>query len=51
VVGENVTFQGPEDYLRQRGVELTIMNDAECIALMKRFIREHPQLWIEDIGE
>ncbi len=51
VVGENVTFQGPEDYLRQRGVELTIVIDDECIDLMKQFIREHPQLWNEDIGE
>ena len=51
VVGENVTFQGPEGYLRQRGVELTIVNDDACIALMRQFIRQHPQLWNEDIGE
>jgi cytosine deaminase len=51
VVGENETFQGPEDYLRQRGVELQIVNDEECIELMRSFIRNQPSLWNEDIGE
>lgn len=51
VVGENVSFRGPEDYLRSRGVALTILNDSECIQLMQDFIRLHPQLWNEDIGE
>lgn len=51
VIGENQTFQGPEAYLRSRGVVLEIVNDAECIALMQRFIQDHPQLWNEDIGE
>lgn len=51
VIGENQTFQGPEEYLRTRGVALTILNDAECIDLMKAFIRNHPELWNEDIGE
>lgn len=51
VVGENQTFQGPEDYVRGRGVELTILQDRECIELMQRFIAEHPELWNEDIGE
>ena len=50
VVGENETFQGPEDYVRSRGVELTILNDAECIQLMRDFIAAHPELWNEDIG-
>lgn len=50
VVGENITFQGPEDYLRSRGVELTIVNDASCIELMTSFIADNPQLWNEDIG-
>lgn len=50
VVGENVNFQGPEDYVRSRGVELTILNDSECIQLMQDFIRDRPQLWNEDIG-
>ena len=50
VVGENRTFQGPEDYVRSRGVELTIVDDLECRALMERFIAEQPVLWNEDIG-
>lgn len=51
VIGENRTFQGPESYLRSRGVELVILDDAECKALMDEFIAAHPQLWNEDIGE
>ncbi len=50
VVGENRTFQGPEDYVRSRGVELIIGNDATCIELMRTFIADHPTLWNEDIG-
>jgi cytosine deaminase len=50
VIGENQTFQGAEDYLRSRGVQLTILNDPECIALMEAFQRDHPELWNEDIG-
>ena len=51
VIGENKTFQGPEDYLRSRGVELQILNDNECIKLMEEFIRKKPELWNEDIGK
>ncbi len=51
VIGENKTFQGPEDYLRSRGVELQILNDNECIKLMEDFIKAKPELWNEDIGE
>ncbi len=50
VIGENRTFQGPEDYLRSRGVELEILDDPECIALMTEFIAARPELWNEDIG-
>jgi cytosine deaminase len=50
VIGENQTFRGPEEYLRSRGVELEIVNDAECIRLMRDFIEANPQLWNEDIG-
>jgi cytosine deaminase len=50
IVGENRTFQGPEDYLRARGVELSIVNDSDCIEMMNAFIAESPQLWNEDIG-
>ena len=51
VIGENHTFQGPEAYLRTRGVELEIVNDAECIRMMREFIAARPDLWNEDIGE
>lgn len=51
IIGENQTFQGPEDYLRSRGVELEIINNEECIQLMRDFIAARPELWNEDIGE
>jgi len=51
VVGENRTFCGPEDHLRSRGVEVTVIDDAECKALMDEFVAEQPELWSEDIGE
>jgi cytosine deaminase len=51
VIGENRTFQGPESYVRSRGVVFTIVDDPDCIELMEQFIREHPELWNEDIGE
>jgi cytosine deaminase len=50
VIGENQTFQGPEDYVRSRGVELVILNNDECIQLMRDFIATRPELWNEDIG-
>ncbi len=50
VIGENQTFQGPEDYLRSRGVELHVLNDQTCVDLMTQFIQENPELWQEDIG-
>ncbi len=50
VIGENKTFQGPESYLRERGVELEIVDSPECIAIMDKFIKEKPELWNEDIG-
>jgi len=51
VVGENRTFQGPEEYVRSRGVDVRIVDDAECLQLMTNFIRDNPELWNEDIGE
>jgi creatinine deaminase len=51
VIGENRTFYGGEDYLRSRGVEVVLADDAECVALMEEFIAASPQLWNEDIGE
>jgi len=51
VVGENQTFQGPEDHLRARGVHLEILDDPGCVQMMRDFIAAHPSLWNEDIGE
>ncbi len=50
VVGENRTFQGPEQYLRERGVTLRVLDDPRCVDLMEAFIRDRPTLWHEDIG-
>jgi creatinine deaminase len=50
VVGENVTFQGPEDYVRSQGVKVEVVQDPTCIALMRGFIQARPELWNEDIG-
>jgi len=51
VAGENRTFAGPEAYLRARGVRLEILDDAECIEMMRQFIARRPDVWNEDIGE
>ncbi len=51
VIGENRTFQGPEKYVRSRGVELEVVGSEECYNLMQEFIADHPALWHEDIGE
>ena len=51
VIGENRTFLGAEDHLRDHGVELTILDDPTCVRMMEDFIREKPKLWNEDIGE
>ena len=50
VVGENRTFQGDEDLLRARGVRVELADEAVCVRMIERFIREHPALWHEDIG-
>jgi cytosine deaminase len=50
IIGEHTTFQGPEVYVRSRGVELVILNLDECIQLMEDFIAARPELWNEDIG-
>jgi len=51
VVGENVNFKGPEEYVKTRGVKVEVLNDPECIKIMKDFINKNPTLWNEDIGE
>jgi cytosine deaminase len=50
IIGENQTFHGAEDLLRSRGVQVTVMDDPECVAMMTAFIAERPALWNEDIG-
>ena len=50
VIGENVTFLGAEDSLRAAGVEVEVLQDAECIRMMREFIEKNPELWNEDIG-
>ncbi len=50
VIGERSTFQGREDWLRDAGIEVVVVDDAGCVAMMSRFIAEHPELWDEDIG-
>jgi cytosine deaminase len=50
VIGENVTFQGAEDYMRANGIAVEVSQKEECIQLMRDFIRDHPELWSEDIG-
>jgi len=51
VIGENINFGGNEDFLRERGVEVVVVNDQDCVDLMARFIDEKPALWAEDIAE
>lgn len=51
VVGENRTFMGAEDLLRERGVEVVVVDDQRCVDLMTELITTQPDLWYEDIGE
>jgi cytosine deaminase len=51
IVGENETFMGEEELLRSRGVQVDVEHNATCVALMKQFITDKPELWNEDIGE
>jgi cytosine deaminase len=51
IVGENITFKGPEDDLRSNGVTVDVLQDPDCIQLMRDFIAARPGVWNEDIGE
>lgn len=51
VIGENQTFMGDEVLLKERGVEIKVLNHAGCQQIMSQFIKEQPELWNEDIGE
>ncbi|RFU23955.1 hypothetical protein B7463_g12384, partial [Scytalidium lignicola] len=51
VIGENKTFLGGEAYLKQRGIEVVLLDNKECQGLMEQFIKDKPDVWNEDIGE
>ncbi len=51
VVGESVTFHGGHDWLAEHGVEVVVLDDPECVAMMREFVARNPELWGEDIGE
>ncbi|MET9966469.1 nucleoside deaminase [Streptomyces sp. NPDC006356] len=51
VIGEAVTFHGGHDWLAEHGVEIVLLDDPDCVELMHDFIKHHPDLWNEDIGE
>lgn len=51
VIGEARTFQGGHDWLAEHGVRVTLLDDPDCVALMRDFIAARPELWYEDIGE
>ena len=51
LVGEARTFHGGHDWLAEHGVAVTVLDDAQCAALMREFIATRPELWYEDIGE
>ena len=51
VIGEAETFEGGHDWLAEHGVEIVVMNDPECVTMMREFSSAHPDVWAEDIGE
>ncbi|MGD7037329.1 hypothetical protein [Methylotuvimicrobium buryatense] len=51
VIGESVNFAGHKEWLTEAGIQIIDLNDANCIALMHRFIQKSPHIWLEDIGE
>jgi creatinine deaminase len=50
IVAENKTFMGAEEYLRSQRVRVDVLQNEECINLMRDFIAKYPALWNEDIG-
>ncbi|WP_344016057.1 nucleoside deaminase [Streptomyces thermospinosisporus] len=51
VIGEAVTFHGGHEWLAEHGVQFVLLDDPECIAMMREFVERHPQVWNEDIGK
>lgn len=50
IIGEHQTFLGEEKLLKERGVQIEVVNSSECLELLQKFIKEKPELWNEDIG-
>jgi cytosine deaminase len=51
VIGEATTFSGGHEWLAERGVDVVVLDDPECVRMMTDFIRDRPELWFEDIGQ
>jgi cytosine deaminase len=51
VIGENRNFMGAEDLFRQHSTEVVVLDDADCIQMMREFVSQHADLWNEDIGK
>ncbi|MFI1075068.1 nucleoside deaminase [Streptomyces puniciscabiei] len=51
VIGEATTFHGGHDWLAEHGVEVLVLEDPECVAVMRAFVKDNPELWNEDIGD
>ncbi len=51
IIGENHSFVGEEEWLRSHNAAIEVIQDEECMAMMKEFVQAHPELWNEDIGE
>jgi cytosine/creatinine deaminase len=51
IIGENRNFQGAEDLFQKHGATLVVLDDADCIRMMREFVQAHPDLWNEDIGK
>lgn len=50
IIGENLTFKGAEDLFAAQGVQVSVLQDRECVEMMRSFIQAHPDIWNEDIG-
>lgn len=51
VIGEAETFVGGHDWLADHGVEIVVLDDPGCVAMMREFEAAHPEIWAEDIGD
>ncbi|MER6568694.1 nucleoside deaminase [Streptomyces sp. NPDC001093] len=51
VIGEATTFHGGHEWLAEHGVEILVLEDPECVSVLRAFVKDNPELWNEDIGE